>query len=319
VVRQPIRALSNQSGPPAATTLVAGQHRVTAIVVSYNAAEHLATCLRSIRANGVDDIVVIDNGSLDNSREVAGAAGARWVPMDANVGYGRAANQGAATPEARAAAYLLVCNPDTELAGGAVSALVASLSTDPDLGIAGPRLSNPDGSLYPSARTFPNLIDALGHGVLGMVAPRNRFTRRYRMLDWDHRRPQQVDWVSGACFLARREAWDAVGGFDPVYFMYMEDVDLCWRLRRSGWRVSYQPGADVVHVQGVSTNYHPYRMLAAHHLSMWKFASRTTAGPYRAALPLVAVGLVARLLVATVRHSLGSAASRTGLPPRVDR
>jgi N-acetylglucosaminyl-diphospho-decaprenol L-rhamnosyltransferase len=291
---------------------------VAAIVVNYNAAPHLGACVRSIRANGVDDVVVIDNGSVDDSCEVVLAAGARWVPMPDNVGYGRGANRGAATPEGQAAAYLLVCNPDIQVSDGAVAALVASLSAEPDLGVVGPRLSNPDGSLYPSARTFPNLVDALGHGLLGLVAPRNRFTRRYRMLDWDHGRPARVDWVSGACFLARREAWDAIGGFDPVYFMYMEDVDLCWRLGRAGWGVGYQPGAEVVHVQGVSTNYHPYRMLAAHHSSMWKFANRTTEGAERAALPLVAVGLVARLVVATVRHFLGDARSRGGSGQEVD-
>jgi N-acetylglucosaminyl-diphospho-decaprenol L-rhamnosyltransferase len=284
---------------------------VVAIIVNYNAAEHLSACVRSIRANGVEDIIVIDNGSRDDSYQVAQAAGVRWLPMGANLGYGRAANRGAATPEAQAAAYLLVCNPDTELTAGAVPALLASMSAQPDLGMVGPRLCNPDGSLYPSARTFPNLVDAAGHGLLGMLAPRNRFTRRYRMLDWDHRRPERVDWVSGACFLVRRAAWDAVSGFDPAYFMYMEDVDLCWRLGRSGWGVGYQPGAEVMHVQGVSTNHHPYRMLAAHHLSMWKFATRTTVGFDRAVLPLVAVGLAARLVVASVRHGLGgSAASR---------
>ena len=151
-----------------------------------------------------------------------------------------------------------------------------------------------------------------------MVAPGNRFTRRYRLLDWDHRQPQRVDWVSGACFLARRDAWDAVGGFDPAYFMYMEDVDLCWRLARAGWGVGYEPGAEVIHVQGVSTNQHPYRMLAAHHRSMWRFARRTTVGHDRAVLPLVAVGLAARLVVATVRHGLGRdpAPSRLSGPGR---
>ena len=92
-------------------------------------------------------------------------------------------------------------------------------------------------------------------------------------------RPARVDWVSGACFLVRREAWDAVGGFDPAYFMYMEDVDLCWRLARAGWAVGYEPAARVRHEQGASTNRHPYRMLAAHHRSMWRFAWRTTDGP----------------------------------------
>ena len=306
---------ASQSSPaplPGADPRPADDGRVAAIVVNYNAARHLDACVLSIHANGVSDVIVIDNGSVDESRQVALAAGAQWVPLADNVGYGRGANRGAERPEGQSAAYLLICNPDTELSDGAVAALVASLSAEPDLGVVGPRVSNPDGSLYPSARTFPNLVDALGHGLLGLIAPRNRFTRRYRMLDWDHRRPARVDWVSGACFLARREAWDAVGGFDPVYFMYMEDVDLCWRLARSGWGVGYQPGAEVVHVQGVSTNYHPYRMLAAHHSSMWKFATRTTEGAERAALPLVAAGLVARLVVATIRHFLGAAGSRLG-------
>ena len=307
------------SQPDARSVLAPAPLEVAAVVVSYNSAEHLGACVRSIRANGINDIVVVDNGSVDESGRVAQSTGATWLPTGENLGYGRAVNRGAATPVARAATYLLVCNPDTVLTEGAVPAMVASLSADTDLGIVGPRLSNPDGSLYPSARTFPNLLDAVGHGLLGMVAPRNPFTRRYRMLDWDHRHEDRVDWVSGACFLTRRTAWDAVSGFDPAYFMYMEDVDLCWRLGRSGWGVAYQPGAEVTHVQGVSTNHHPYRMLAAHHRSMWTFANRTTAGANRAALPFVAVGLMARLMAATVRHSFAGATPQAGFPGPVDQ
>jgi N-acetylglucosaminyl-diphospho-decaprenol L-rhamnosyltransferase len=166
-------------------------------------------------------------------------------------------------------------------------------------------LINPDGSLYPSAREFPRLIDALGHGLFGLVAPRNRFTRRYRMLDSDHRRTTRVNWVSGACFLARRQAWDEVGGFDPAYFMYMEDVDLCWRLGQAGWAVGYEPAAEALHVQGVSASRHPYRMLLAHHRSMWRFARTTRTGRGRVALPVVAVGLAARLVVTWVEHAVG--------------
>jgi N-acetylglucosaminyl-diphospho-decaprenol L-rhamnosyltransferase len=291
---------------------------VTAVIVNYNAAAHLRVCLQSMRSNGVAHVVVVDNGSDDDSDQVVRSAGARWMPMGANLGYGRAVNRGAATPEARAATCLLVCNPDIDLTQGAVSALLASLSAQPDLGVVGPRLSNPDGTVYPSARTFPDLGEAIGHGLLGTVAPGNRFTRRYRMLDWDHRQPERVDWVSGACFLVRRAAWDMVGGFDPVYFMYMEDVDLCWRLSRLGWGVGYQPGAEVVHVQGASTNRHPYRMLAAHHLSMWKFARRTNVGCDRRFLPLVAVGLAFRLVVVAVRHGLGRDPAPSRISGRVD-
>jgi N-acetylglucosaminyl-diphospho-decaprenol L-rhamnosyltransferase len=291
VVRQPHAFVSTSS--------------VVAVVVNYNAGAYLTACLTSLAANGVEAVLVADNGSADCSRQVAEAAGARWLPTGANLGYGRAANHGAATAHARTARYLLICNPDIVLGDGAVAALVASLESEPQLAIVGPRMSNGDGSLYPSARTFPDLVDAIGHGLFGMVAPRNRFTRRYRLLDWDHANPGRVDWVSGACFMVRREAWDAIGGFDPSYFMYLEDVDLCWRLARAGWAVGYEPAAGVTHVQGVSTNRHPYRMLAAHHRSMWRFAARTTTGPKRAALPVVALGLGGRFVAAAIDHRLG--------------
>ncbi len=84
--------------------------------------------------------------------------------------------------------------------------------------------------------------------------------------------------MSGACFLVRRSAFEQVGGFDEAYFMYLEDVDLCWRLGRAGWRVAYVPTAEVTHLQGVSTDRHPYRMIVEHHRSLLRFAARSSRG-----------------------------------------
>jgi N-acetylglucosaminyl-diphospho-decaprenol L-rhamnosyltransferase len=109
-----------------------------------------------------------------------------------------------------------------------------------------------------------------------------------------------VDWVSGACFLVRREAFEAVGGFDESYFMYAEDVDLCWRLGRAGWTVGYVPDAEVTHHQGVSTDRHPYRMIVEHHRSLVRFWLRTTPGWRRLALPLVLAGASTRAVLAAV-------------------
>ena len=287
---------------------------VVAIVVSYNSRRHLEVCLDSLRDDGVQSIVVVDNGSTDGSPESAVDAGAVLVRSPGNVGYGRAANLGAGRPPASEARYLLICNPDLEVQPGALAVLARALDSDAALGAVGPRLCNTDGSLYPSARTFPDLVDAMGHGLLGLVAPHNPFTRRYRLLDWDHSEPASVDWVSGACFLVRREAWDSVAGFDPSYFMYMEDVDLCWRLRRAGWQIGYEPAAEVIHTQGVSADLHPYRMLVAHHRSMWLFACRTTTGWRRLALPVVAVGLVGRLAVAFLRRRLAGRGREPAVP-----
>ena len=274
-----------------------------AVVVNFNAGEHLIACVRSLRSEGIERIVVVDNASRDGSVEAArrADAGIEVVQTGANLGFGAAVNRGAAQLQGD----VLVMNPDAVLEPGAVKALVAVLEQSPDVGIVGPRIENPDGTLYPSARTFPAMGDAMGHAFVGLVAPGNRFTRRYRMLDWDHAVAARVDWVSGAAFLARRACFDALDGFDEAYFMYMEDVDLCWRAHRAGWAVAYEPAARVVHVQGVSTDLAPYRMIATHHRSLFTFWRRTTPGPARLALaPFVLVGLVLRTLLAWAQRLL---------------
>jgi N-acetylglucosaminyl-diphospho-decaprenol L-rhamnosyltransferase len=282
--------------------------RVAAVVVNFNARDHLVECVRSLHKAGVDEIVVADNDSRDGS-VAAVEHEARVVQTGGNLGFGRAANRGATAAED--ADYLLVCNPDLTVDPDAVDLLADVLDRDPRTAVVGPRIVDPDGTTYPSPRVFPGLLDAVGHAFLGYVAPRNRFTRRYRLLDVDRDRPAaDVDWVSGSCFLVRRRAWDALGGFDEGYFMYAEDVDLCWRARRAGWRVAFEPAARVVHVQGVSTARHPYRMILEHHRSLFRFSSRTTRGPQRLLLPVVAVGLALRTVVAWAHRLLSGVRNR---------
>ena len=279
---------------------------VSALVVNYNARKHLLECVRSLRAEGVRDIVVADNDSTDGSRQALRSddRDVRFVPTGGNHGYGGGANRGADCVSGDADA-LLVMNPDTILQPGAVKAMVEALEADPRAGIVGPRLDNPDGSLYPSARIFPSIVDALGHGLVGLFAPSNRWTRRYRMLDLPAEEPRRVDWVSGACFLIRRKAWDDLDGFDESYFMFLEDVDLCWRAGRLGWNVVYEPAARVTHVVGVSRARHPYRMAFEHHRSLMRFAARTSDGVRQLLLPLVAAGLGVRLVLEWVQVARG--------------
>ena len=122
-------------------------------------------------------------------------------------------------------------------------------------------------------------------------------------------------WVSGSCFLARRSALEELGGFDEAYFMYAEDMDLCWRPTTPGWGVGFAGTAEVTHVQGVSTARHPYRMMAAHHRSALRFTVRTTKGWRRAALPLAALVLGLRMAMATVRLALRRADPSADRPP----
>jgi N-acetylglucosaminyl-diphospho-decaprenol L-rhamnosyltransferase len=199
--------------------------------------------------------------------------------------------------------YTAVLNPDVVVESGTMKALAAALDANPSMGAVAPRVDNPDGTLYPSVRAFPSLTDAIGHAFLGFVAPGNRFSRRYRLLDWDHSRPVDVDWVSGTCLLLRTEALGDEGRFDESYFMYVEDVDLCWRMRQAGWRVAYEPGGRVVHTVGASSELAPYRMILAHHRSLLRFSARTARGRRRLLLPLVGAGLALRTVLAWLQRA----------------
>lgn len=277
----------------------------SAVVVNYNAKEYLLACIESLSDEGLAMVVVADSGSTDGSAQAVSERypTVKWVPTGTNLGYGTAANIGAALVDG---AYLLVSNADVVVEEGTVATLRRFLETNPQVAVVGPRIVDARGELYPSARHFPDMLEALGHGIVGQFWAGNPFSRRYRMTDWDHSRRREVDWVSGAFFLARREAWDEVGGFDSTFFMYMEDVDLCWRLAGKGWSVAYEPAAQVTHIQGVSADRHPYRMLFAHHVSMWRFAQRTTTGWRRWVLPLVLLGLVVRLGITMLRRALAA-------------
>ena len=268
--------------------------RVAAVVVDYDAGELLGSCVRSLLDDGVHRIVVVENGDPRTARRALEGLTVPLVATGRNLGYGAGANRGIAS--SGDSDYVLVCNPDLRVHPGATERLAAALDAHPDWAIVGPRIVDPSGVEYPSVRRFPSMTDAAGHALLALVRPDNRFSRRYR--DDVGRETRAVDWVSGACFLARRTALEELGGFDEAYFMFAEDIDLCWRARRAGWGVGVEPHAEVTHVHGVSRRHHPYRMLIAHHRSALRFEARRAQGVERLALPAAAAVLGVRLAMA---------------------
>jgi N-acetylglucosaminyl-diphospho-decaprenol L-rhamnosyltransferase len=302
--------------------------RVAAVVVDHASGELLSRCIESLASEGIEEIVVVDTASAEH--EASNGPGDSALPptpavtrvvCGGNIGYGSGANRGIA---ASFGDLVLVTNPDVVVHRGAIAALVSALDEDELVGIVGPRIFDEDGCVYPSARRFPSIIDAAGHAFLGMVAPDNRFTKRYRqpqevLQAQASKRTVLVDWVSGSCFLTRRSLLEELGGFDESYFMYAEDVDLCWRARRAGWQVAYVPEAGITHFQGASTSRRPYRMLAEHHRSLLRFAWRSMTGLERAWIVVVAPALVIRLLATWGRYAMGRPGKQVSRPPREER
>jgi N-acetylglucosaminyl-diphospho-decaprenol L-rhamnosyltransferase len=196
------------------------------------------------------------------------------------------------------APFVVVANPDVTVSPGATERLVAALISDRTLALAGPTMLDADGSLLQTARAFPSIRRSGVQALAGVMRPGGRAASAYRARNWQRAEERYVDWVSGAFFVVRRNAFEAVGGFDERYFMYVEEVDLCWRLARAGWKVAYVKEAVVTHVGGVSGATHPYLMIVSHHRSLWRFAQKTSTGVDVALLPVVALGIGARLLVA---------------------
>ena len=157
---------------------------IAAAIVNYNVGDFLLACVTSLKAAGITDIVVADNGSWDGSNErmLAEHPDVTVIHTGSNLGYGGGANRAAAASNTP---YVLVCNADLDVAPDAASQLRAALDDDPTAAIAGPAIDTPAGEVYPSARTFPSIIDSIGHGFLGLFRPGNRFSRNYRLLDWD--------------------------------------------------------------------------------------------------------------------------------------
>ncbi len=279
--------------------------RWAAVVVNYQSGPLLADCVQSILADdsaGPVELVVVDNASRDDSIATLHEQypDVRVVHAPGNVGYARAANLGAASTRAPIVAVL---NADLTVVSGTAKALVTRVEEDERVGAAGPRIHNLDGSDYPSARREPSVLDAAGHGLLGVWWPRNPFTVRYRQLDADPAQARTADWLSGSAIWFRRDALDDIGGWDERFFMYMEDVDVCWRLRRAGWVMAYEPGGVVVHVQGAVTRRTPYRMLFEHHRSAWRFARKRFTGVRAVLLPFAAVYLAGRTVMTMAEHA----------------
>jgi N-acetylglucosaminyl-diphospho-decaprenol L-rhamnosyltransferase len=220
---------------------------VSVVVVSYNAQAHLLRCLASI-ADLPCEVVVVENASTDGSAEAVRERfpNVRLVELERNVGFGAANNMGMDVADRR---YVLLMNPDAWPVGDAIERLVRFVASHSKTGAVGPRLLNVDGTLQRSVRGYPTRWRlATEYLFLRWFAPRTKLLNAFYAANFDHRSERAAEFLVGAVLMLRREAVQDVGGFDPEFFMYNEEVDLCYRLRRAGWSVDFYPGAEFIHV-----------------------------------------------------------------------
>jgi N-acetylglucosaminyl-diphospho-decaprenol L-rhamnosyltransferase len=279
---------------------------VRVVVVTWNSADVLPSFLATLPAATTTpyEVVVVDNASPDGLPK----GDFRLVESGGNLGYGKAANLGAS---GFAGDWLVVANPDVDWLPGGLDELLAAAERWPQAGSLGPAIRTPDGQLYPSARAFPSLGRGIGHALLGPFWPANPWTRAYRA---EQGTPVEgvTGWLSGSCLLLRREAWEQVAGFDPKYFMYCEDMDLCRRLAEAGWQNVYVPTAVITHVGGSSTRAVSRAMLREHHRALYTYLSEHYRGARWAPLrALLAVGLTVRWLLAARVRTFGEGAAPT--------
>lgn len=295
-----IDIVSTQSSP--------SPHAPLAVVtVTYSPGDHLASFVGSLATSTTRPTrtVLADNGSTDGVPEALAAADdtVTFLPTGGNVGYGSAINAaarhlaGARTRGEIDTEFFLISNPDVSFTPGSVDSLIDAAHRWPNAAAVGPRIVENDGATYPSARAVPTMGTGIGHALLGPVWPNNPWSAAYRdNADMDTERV--AGWLSGSCLLVRWEAFDAVGGFDERYFMYMEDVDLGDRFARAGFENIYTPTSIIHHDQGHSTKSRRSTMLPAHHRSAYRFQADRHPKAWQAPLRwALRVGLAMRGLV----------------------
>ncbi len=220
------------------------------IIVNWNTKEYLLPCLREIfeRGQGMSrEVILVDNGSRDGSRDEVKKAfpSVHVIQNEENLGFAKAVNQGLKNSSGR---YILLLNPDTRVKNAATERLVSFMDGYSDAAVAGAQLLNADGSKQNSIANFPSLAsELLNKSLLRWLFPK-KFPGKGR----NYSEPFEVDSVIGACMMVRREAMKQVGLLDEDYFLFLEETDWCYRMRKAGWKVYHVPQAEVFHSQGKS-------------------------------------------------------------------
>jgi len=245
------------------------------VIVSYNTCELLRACLLTVIAAKPHQVIVVDNASTDDSAAMVRTEFPQIILIEntINHGYGAAANQGI---DCCTSPYVLLLNSDTLLEPDALTQLSRYFMQHSHAAIVGPRLVHEDGTLQRSCFPFPSPGAVwFGESFLSVVLSAVPLLHDCYLPTWSHHVARQVPWVLGAALAIRRDVFAAIGGFDESFFMYFEEVDLCYRLWQFGWQIHFAPVTNVMHIREASSHgervrlgvelYHSLRQFTEYH------------------------------------------------------
>lgn len=269
---------------------------VDVVVVSYNSRETLRACVAPLVSVPWARVIVVDNASTDGSAAAVSDLGVKLIESGRNGGFAFGVNRGV---PGGTAPWVLLLNPDARIDEGDLQTLVDAGEAGPGTAVVGPRLLDAGGRLALSQRRFARHRSTWGQALFAhRMWPRAAWTDEVVRDPAAYARPGAPEWVSGACMLVRRSAFEAVGGLDEGYFLYCEDMDLCFRLRTAGYGVRFEPAATAHHIGGASSA--PGQTLAIYARSRVRYARRHYR---RAAVPFEAAGVA----VGALTHVVSSA------------
>lgn len=269
------------------------------LIVGFHTYDEIERCLASIETHEPDvEVIVVDHDAdLVRGRNLSLAhPRITYEPRAENRGFAAGINRAARQAKSP---LLVILNPDVELHAPIVTTLAACLASHPQAAIVGGLVREADGQVQASARRFPDLTTAFGGRTswLTRVLPDNPLTRRNLGATSMAAGCAEVDWVTGAFMMVRRDVFESLGGFDERFFMYWEDSDLCLRALKAGWTTMYEPRAEVIHFTGRASRHAPLRSLVAFHRSVFRHYWKHGSWIARLAAPIVAAGLVGRFAI----------------------
>lgn len=286
---------------------------ISIIIVHYKVPECLREAIYSIYQADLTEnteIIVVDNASNDNSSQTTKVEfpNVAWIQLKQNIGFGKACNIGAKHASGK---YILLLNPDTVISKTSLSVAYNLLENRQDIGLMGPKILNPDGTLQASCRrSFPTPAVAISYFTgLSKLFPKSKLLSRYHMTFMDPDQSGELEAISGSFMFIRRSLFNEINGFDEIFFMYGEDLDLCWRIREKGFKVWYEPSTQIIHRKGRSSAKNVIRSRIAFYEAMVLFLKKYRfSGVFPTWFIFIGILLQASLNIGTILFKYSAAA-----------